>query len=188
MRWVMVEVHVMIAGKPSELSKCRKQIYYRNNPQREEARKCYHTMRPFTGKLVKATKESYSPICFLSVLCKIHPHHPPPNQIVASDNGLTLAFNNSPTEMTGDKSMPLDKLSAPHALETTTLHAALFQRQLSLSFPVLSFPQSFPEKLTFEYVSKILKSKRMKFDLQMSNHHVFWVHFIHSQSIYLLIN
>lgn len=110
MRWVIVEVHVMIAGKPRELSKCRKQIYYRNNPQREEARKCYHTMRPFTGKLVKAKKESYSPICFPSVLCKIHPHHPPPTQIVNSDNGLTLAFNNSPTEMTGDKSMPLDTI------------------------------------------------------------------------------
>lgn len=63
--------------------------------QREEARKCYYTMRLFTGKLVKATKESYTPICFLSVLCKIHYHHSFPTQIVNSDNGLTLAFNNS---------------------------------------------------------------------------------------------
>lgn len=37
------------------------------------------TFRPSTGKLVKATKESYSLICFLSMLYKIHHHHLTPN-------------------------------------------------------------------------------------------------------------
>lgn len=37
------------------------------------------TFRPFTGRVVKATKESYTLICFLPVLCKIHHYHPTPN-------------------------------------------------------------------------------------------------------------
>lgn len=35
---------------------------------------------------------------------------PPPTQVMNSDNGLILAFNNSPTKMTSDKSMPLDRI------------------------------------------------------------------------------
>lgn len=142
-------------------------------------------MRPFTGKLVKATKESYSPICFLSVLCKIHPHHPPPTQIVNSDNGLTLAFNSSPTKMTGDKNMPLDTIiSTTYSRNYNSAYSTVSEAAFFL-LSCLIFSSVFPWKINFWICKqkiiklKILKSKRMKFDLQMTNH-VFW----HTSSIY----
>lgn len=80
----------------------------------------------FTGKLVKATKQSQR-VLSASCLCFVkYTTTPPPSQVVNSDNGLILAFNNSPTKMTGDNTCLQTELSVPHALETTTLHIVLF--------------------------------------------------------------
>lgn len=103
-----------------------------------------------------------------------------------SDNGLTLAFNNSPAEMTGDKNMPLDTIIS--ATYSRNYNSASSTGSEAAFFPLicLIFSSVFPWKINFWICKqkiiklKILKSKRMKFDLQMTNHHVFW----HTSSIH----
>ena len=97
-----------------------------------------------------------------------------------SDNSLMLAFNNSPTKTTGDKSMPLDRI-----ISTTCSgnYNSAYNAVLEASFFLLSFlifSLFFPWKSKFWVCKqkiiklKVLESKIMKSDIQMANHHVFW--------------
>lgn len=56
MRWVMVEVHIIISRNHGDLSNCEKQIHYHNNPWREEPRKCYHYIQTFHRKTSQGYK------------------------------------------------------------------------------------------------------------------------------------
>lgn len=151
----MVEVHIIISGKHRDISNYEKQIHYPNNPWREEPRKCYHQIQTFHRKTGQGYKRilvlSASSLCFIKSTTTISP----PTQVVNSDNGLILAFNNSPTKMTGDKNMPLVRIiSTTCSGNYNSAHGAVLEASFFL-LPFLIFSLFFfLEKLNFEYVSK----------------------------------
>lgn len=141
----MVKVHIIISGKHRDISNYEKQIHYPNNPWREEPRKWYHYIQTFHRK----TGQGYNLICFLSVFYKIHHYDLTPTQVVNSDNSLILAFNNSPTKMTGDKNMPLVRIiSTTCSGNYNSAHGAVLEASFFF-LPFLIFSLFFPWKIKF---------------------------------------